>query len=124
MPLRRLYFALDLKSDPKLIAQYEDWHRPEKIWPEVTKFLRAAGIEELEIFRSGDRLVMVMQVTDEFSAARLAAGGSSDPRIRAWEELMWQFQRPLPFADPGEKWVSMSRIFSLQEALDAPGRDA
>jgi hypothetical protein len=30
---------------------------------------------------------------------------------------MDQFQQPLPFAPPGQKWVRMEAIFSLQEAL-------
>lgn len=33
------------------------------------------------------------------------------------EELMWQFQRPLPLAKVGEKWVPMERIFSLRGTL-------
>ena len=28
---------------------------------------------------------------------------------------MWRFQRSLPFAEPGEKWVPMQRMFSLTE---------
>jgi L-rhamnose mutarotase len=112
--VRRLYFALDLKDDPALIAEYERWHRPEQIWPEVVAQLRAAGVRELEILRCGNRLIMVMEVPDEFSATAQSAlaGGSS----RDWEELMWRFQQPLPFAQNGEKWVPMKRIFSLREA--------
>ena len=37
------------------------------------------------------------------------------PEVRHWEELMWRFQRPLPHAAPGEKWISMKRIFDLEE---------
>jgi hypothetical protein len=39
----------------------------------------------------------------------LSGSGSS-----GWESLMWNFQQPLPFAAPGQKWVPMHRIFSLQ----------
>jgi L-rhamnose mutarotase len=28
---------------------------------------------------------------------------------------MWEFQRPLPWSAPGEKWVAMDRIFDLSE---------
>jgi L-rhamnose mutarotase len=115
--MRRLYFALDLKDDPALITEYEAWHQPKRIWPEIPVLLRAAGIVELEIFRSGDRLVMVAEVPENFSAEQLARVASADERMRAWEKLMWKFQRPLPFAAPGEKWASMSRVFSLQETL-------
>jgi L-rhamnose mutarotase len=115
----RLHFALDLRDDPALIAEYEAWHRAENIWPEIPQFLRAAGVRDLEIFRCGDRLVMVMDVPAHFSAERYLELGNASPPVRAWEELMWKFQRSLPFARAGEKWVAMSRVFSLWEALQA-----
>ena len=33
--------------------------------------------------------------------------------IAEWEALMWRFQRALPHAAPGEKWVPMQRIFAF-----------
>jgi L-rhamnose mutarotase len=120
--MRRLYFALDLKNDPGLIAEYERWHQPERIWPDIVDSLRAAGIMELEIFRCGDRLTMVMEVADDFPVAGHAALAGASKRVRAWEELMWKFQRPLPFADSGEKWVPMTRVFSLRETLEVRER--
>lgn len=111
----QLYYALDLKDDPALIAEYEHWHRPENIWPEIVASIRAAGIRDLEIFRAGNRLVMVMDVPDDFSPAAKAAADAADPRVQAWEALMSKFQQRLPFAEPGEKWVPMTRMFSLRE---------
>jgi L-rhamnose mutarotase len=120
----RLHYALDLKDDPASIAEYEAWHRPENIWPEIPQFLRAAGVRDLEVFRCGDRLMMVMEVPADFSAEQYLELGNASPRVRAWEELMWRFQRRLPFARTGEKWVPMSRVFSLRETLQAlePGK--
>ncbi|HLI17250.1 MAG TPA: L-rhamnose mutarotase [Rhodanobacteraceae bacterium] len=112
----QLYYALDLKDDPALIAEYEHWHRPENIWPEIVASIRASGIRDLEIFRAGNRLVMVMDVPDDFSPAAKAAADAADPRVQAWEALMSKFQQRLPFAEPGEKWVPMTRMFSLAES--------
>jgi L-rhamnose mutarotase len=113
----RLYYALDLKDDPALIAQYEHWHRPENIWPGIVDSTRAAGIRDLEIFRAGNRLVMVIDAPEDFSPDAKAAADAADPRVQAWEALMWKFQQPLPFAEPGGKWMPMTRMFSLAEAL-------
>jgi L-rhamnose mutarotase len=109
----RLYFALDLKDDVALIAEYERWHRPECIWPEVLAALSAAGVTELEILRCGNRLMMVMDVPPGFVTADPAAAATG--RLAQWEELMWRFQQALPFAEPAQKWVPMQRIFSLLE---------
>ena len=115
----RLYYALDLKDDPNLIAEYEHWHRPENVWPEIVDSLRDAGVRDLEIFRAGNRLVLMLDVGDDYSAERKAASDAANPRVQEWETLMWKFQQALPFAKPGEKWVAMQPIFSLQAALAA-----
>jgi L-rhamnose mutarotase len=118
----RLYFALDLKDDAALIAEYERWHSPGKIWPEVVEALKTAGVRELEIFRCGNRLVMVVEGPGGGGEGEIRAEPVevSLPRNEAWEELMWKFQQRLPFAAEGEKWVRMKSVFSLREALDWP----
>lgn len=110
----RQCLALDLKDDPALIAEYEAHHRA--VWPEVLAHLRANGITELEIFRIGNRLVMVMDTDDRFDPDRLAMAERADPRIQAWEELMWKFQQPTPWTAPGAKWTPMQSIFRLSDA--------
>ena len=110
---RRYCLALDLKDDAALIAEYERYH--EKIWPEVTQSIRDPGIEDMEIYRIENRLFMVMEVLDTFTFEAKAAADEANPRVAEWEELMWKFQQPLPWADPGEKWIGMERIFKLDE---------
>jgi L-rhamnose mutarotase len=108
--MQRRYFALDLKDDAALIAEYERWHTAQRIWPEVLATLHDAGVRELEIFRCGNRLMMMMEAPDDFAPER-----QSGARTAVWETLMWRFQQALPFAEPGQKWVPMQRIFSLQQ---------
>lgn len=117
----RLYYALDLRDDPAAIAEYEDWHRPGVVWPEVVASIRAAGIEDMEIFRTGNRLVMVVQVPDGYDAGSRRAADAGNPRVQAWEGLMDRYQQRLPWARLGEKWVPMRGIFSLKDALAGSG---
>jgi L-rhamnose mutarotase len=107
----RFCLALDLKDDPGLIARYEAHHR--EVWPEILGSIRSSGIEEMEIYRCGNRLFMIMETTDDFSFDKKSAADAADPRVQEWETLMWTFQQPLPGAAPGEKWVRMERIFKL-----------
>ena len=119
----RLYYALDLRDDPGLIAEYERLHRPGNIWPEIVASIRAAGIRELEIFRVGNRLLMALDVPEDYSPEARAAADAGNPRVQVWEKLMWRFQQALPFAGPGEKWMPMHRIFSLRDVPEQPAAD-
>jgi L-rhamnose mutarotase len=119
--MAQLYYALDLQDEPDLIEEYERWHQPENIWPEVVDSLRSTGIDDMEILRCGNRLVMVMEVGPNYRAEDRAAHDAGHPRVQAWEDLMWRFQRPLPFAANGEKWVPMKRVFSLKRVLALRG---
>ena len=110
---RRYCLALDLKNDPKLIAEYEKHHK--KIWPEITQSIKQSGIEDLEIYLLGTRLFMIMEVNDRFSFEAKGAADRSNPKVQEWEALMWKFQQPLPQAKPGEKWLLMERIFKLEK---------
>ena len=106
----RRCFALDLRDDPQLIAEYERRHGPGAVWPAVIEHIRATGVEAMEIWRTGDRLFMVVEVADDYPRTVEAPA-----EVARWEELMWRFQRPLPHAAEGEKWLPMTCIFSLEE---------
>ena len=110
---RRYCLTLDLKNDPNLIAEYKKYH--EKIWPEITASIRAAGIEDMEIYLLGTRMFMIMEVNESFSFAEKAASDKASPKVQEWEHLMWKFQQALPEAKPGEKWMLMERIFKLEQ---------
>ncbi|MFL5811251.1 MAG: L-rhamnose mutarotase, partial [Flavisolibacter sp.] len=56
--MKRYCLALDLKNDPQLILQYEDYHK--KVWPEIIDSIRDAGIESMQIYRYANRLFMIM----------------------------------------------------------------
>jgi len=109
---RRYCLTLDLKDDPKLIAEYKRYHQ--KIWPESTQSIKDAGIEDMEIYLLGTRMLMLLEVNEEFSFHAKASADRSNPKVQEWEKLMWTFQKPLAEAKPGEKWLLMERIFKLE----------
>jgi L-rhamnose mutarotase len=113
--MRRLCFALDLKDDPKIIEAYKTWHAPGGPPAAVTRSIRAAGIESLEIYLCGNRLFMVMEVGAGFSLSAKSASDSADVDVQAWEQLMWNFQQPLPWSAPGQKWVPAELIYDLRQ---------
>ncbi len=109
--MKRYCLALDLADDPQLIAEYEAHHRT--VNPVIQKTITDSGITVMDIYRTGNRLFMIMETTDDFSFEAKDAADASNPAVQAWENLMWKYQRPIPSAKPGEKWVIMKQIFRL-----------
>ena len=111
--MKRFCLALDLKEDTKLIAEYESYHK--NVWPEIIKSIKGSGIEILDIYRTGNRMFMIIEANEDFSFERKATMDATNPKVQEWENLMWKFQQALPWAKTGEKWILMDKIFSLQE---------
>ena len=109
MTRMRRCFALDLADDPQLIAEYEARHRPGAVWPGVLAHLAAQGFRTMEIWRTGDRLVMVADV-----AADVPRPVPTPPEVERWEAEMDRYQRRLPGSD-GAKWLEMTRIFAWDD---------
>jgi L-rhamnose mutarotase len=110
----RYCLALDLKDDPGLIEEYENYHK--SVWPEIIKSIKDSGIRLLDIYRSGNRMFMIIEANDDFSFEKKAAMDAANPKVQEWEELMWKFQQALPWAKRGEKWILMEKIFELPVA--------
>jgi L-rhamnose mutarotase len=67
----------------------------------------------MEIYRFANRLFMIIEAEENFSFEKKAAMDAGNKRVQEWEQLMWKYQRAIPGAKPGEKWVLMDKIFSL-----------
>jgi L-rhamnose mutarotase len=113
MITQKYCLALDLNDDPVLMAEYKKYH--EKIWPEITESIVSSGIENLEIYCVGNRMFMIIEANETFTFERKGAMDANNPVVQKWEELMWKYQKALPWAQTGEKWMMMEKIFDLHE---------
>jgi len=111
--MKRYCFALDLVDDPKLIAEYEHWHKKENWRQEIRKSILDSGITEMEIYRTGNRLFMIMETDETFSFERKTAMDLANEKVQDWEQFVWKFQSAIPWAKPGEKWILMDAIYQL-----------
>ena len=110
--MKRYCLALDLVDDEKMIAEYENYHK--SVSPEIIKSIHDSGITKMEIFRTGNRLFMIMETADDFDFEKKAAMDRANPKVKEWEDLMWTFLQPLPHAQGEKNWILMDRVFSLK----------
>ena len=113
MNSRKLVRVLDLVDDAELIAEYRRWHAPGSVWPEVTAYIRATGVLDMEIWHAGNRLVMLLHVAEDYPREL-----SEPARVTEWERFMSRYQRPLDGTSTGEKWTPLERIFTLEKTSD------
>lgn len=111
--MKKYCLALDLKDDTKLIAAYEQYHK--NVWPEILQSLKDAGIIGMEIYRTGNRLFMIMETVENFSFEDKKKSDAANTKVQEWEKLMWTYQQALPKAKPGEKWMLMDKIFEFNK---------
>jgi L-rhamnose mutarotase len=107
----RYCLALDIQDNPSSIAAYDEYHK--NVWPEIKKSISAAGIRTMDIYRTGNRLFMIMEVDEGFSFENKAAMDRTNPKVKEWEDLMWTFLQPLPHTGGQRSWIRMKRVFSL-----------
>ena len=109
--MKRYCLTLDLIDDEKMILEYEEYHK--NISPEILKSIKDSGIELMQIYRLHTRMFMIIETNDDFSFEKKTEMDAPNDKVQAWEELMWQYQRALPMAKDGEKWIIMNKIFSV-----------
>ena len=112
-PSQRFCLTLDLHEDPRLIAEYQYWHRPEHIWPEIPAGIKAAGILNMEIYRLENRLFMIIEAGPDFDFDRDMKKLSGLPRQQEWEAFVSRFQQAQPGETSAGKWKMMEKIFEL-----------
>lgn len=118
--MSRYVFTVNVKDDPAIVQTYCEYHRD--VWPEVLASLRGAGVEQMDIYLLGRRLVMVVETRGgvDYRAA-FERHASSSGRVIEWERLMKSLQERPAEARPGEWWALMEPVFHLDERAATSG---
>ncbi len=100
--------AFKMKLKPGTIAEYKKRH--DKIWPELERELRAAGISDYSIFLDEETLTLfaVQKLSETNTASKLPAS----PVVRKW----WDYMAPLMEAHPDHSPVTtpLTEVFYLE----------
>ena len=111
--MKRYCQTLTLIDDEQMIARYVQAHA--HVWPEVIAGQREVGILDMQIYRLGTRLFMIMDTVDDFDFVADNARLATLPRQAEWEAYVAQFQGCDPSAPSTAKWRLMEKIFELEK---------
>jgi L-rhamnose mutarotase len=116
----RYVFTVNLRDEPGVVETYRRHHRD--VWPEVQASLRHAGVDQMDIYLLGRRLVMVVEMRDGLDyRSAFETHAASTPRVAEWERLMKSLQEPVGDARAGEWWAVMEPVFHLnQDTAEEP----
>ena len=107
--MKRYCQTLELRDDPEMIERYVEAHA--HVWPEIQAGIREVGILDMQIYRRGRALFMIMDTVDGFDFERDMARLATLPRQAEWEAYVSRFQGCAADARSDEKWQLMERIF-------------
>ena len=117
-PFKRYCKALTLKDDPRLIAEYKQIHSPEAAWPEVTQGMKEIGILDMEIYRYGNVLFMIMDTVADFDHDRAMSELATKPRQSEWEAYVAKFQETDARASANDKWQLLERVYEMDQQAE------
>lgn len=105
--MERVAFLLRLK--PGAGPGYDEAHR--RVWPEMLRLLKSAGVSEYSIFRRDELLFLSMRVESDFETTWRRI--ESDATNTRWQEAMGAYFDPVSEARPGERFPMMREVFYM-----------
>lgn len=111
--VKRYVQTLDLKDDADAIREYRKLHSEKYHWREIRDGIRKVGILEMEIYITGNRLVMIVDAPEDFNWNEAMDRLATLPRQAEWEDMTGKYQLSRPGATSSEKWTIMERMFHL-----------
>jgi L-rhamnose mutarotase len=114
-PVKRYCQTLDLRDDPKLIAEYRNRHKEGNIWHEIMDGIKEVGILDMDIYILSTRLFMIVETPLDFDWDRAMTRLATLPRQQEWEDYMSGFQLVMKGCTSAQKWQPMERMFHLYE---------
>lgn len=103
--------SCNLVSDPKLQQEYLDYHSTQfEKWPEVSKGFCHADFQQLQVFKNGRQLLLVISIPKGKTLGELDPKTTeNNPRVVEWNNLMKKYQTGIDGTQPGEVWIELKK---------------
>lgn len=107
-----IVLTANLVADEKLQKEYVDYHTTQfEKWPEIAKGFCNADFQQLQVFKNGRQLILVISIPKGENLDKLNPKTmENNPRVDDWNDLMKKYQTGIEDAKPGETWIFLKKI--------------
>ena len=109
---KMIVLQVELSDDPTVIKEYIDYH--DNIWPEIVTDLKDRPIGRMRIYNLGNRLVMLLEVGQDFDLKEGIHIQPPNNKVSEWGALMGSLLKKL---DSGEydEWTEMNKVWDTEK---------
>jgi len=107
-----IVLTANLVDDAKLQQEYVDYHKTQfEKWPEVAKGFCNADFQQLQVFKNGRQLMLIISIPKGESLDKLNPKTiENNPRVNDWNTLMKKYQTGIEGTKPDETWIFLNKI--------------
>ncbi len=107
-----IVLTANLVDDAKMQKEYLDYHTTQfEKWPEIAKGFCNADFQQLQVFKNGRQLMLVISIPKGESLDKLNPKTTeNNPRVDEWNALMKKYQTGIEDAKPGEVWMFLKKL--------------
>jgi L-rhamnose mutarotase len=115
---KRYCKTFELENDAALIDEYKKLHALGNAWPEITQGMKDVGIIDMEIYRDGTTLFMIMDTEENFDHDKAMIKLATLPRQSEWEATVSKYQKTSVSSTAKDKWKLIERIYKLDQNIE------
>ena len=107
-----IVLTANLVDNAKMQQEYVDYHKTQfEKWPEVAKGFCNADFQQLQVFKNGRQLMLVISIPKGEDLDKLNPKTTkNNPRVDDWNALMKKYQTGIEDAKAGETWIFLNKI--------------
>lgn len=107
-----IVLTANLVADEKMQKEYVDYHTTQfEKWPEVAKGFCQADFQQLQVFKNGKQLILVISIPKGESLDKLNPRTTlNNPRVEQWNELMKKYQTGIEGAPADQTWIFLNKL--------------
>ena len=107
-----IVLTANLVDDPKMQKEYVEYHKTQfEKWPEIAKGFCNADFQQLQVFKNGRQLMLVISIPKGEDLDKLNPKTTeNNPRVDDWNAIMKKYQTGIEDAKQGEVWNFLKKI--------------